>query len=381
MAFRAEPYTLPGFVGPANRLSSVNADTEDTINLFIESTPPGSGKVPKYLKNTACVRPAVSTGSGFVRGQFEQNGRGFAVSGTLFGEVTYDTGTATWMFTVYGLVANDGLPVSMCSNGSAGNQIFITSGGFGYIFNLQTNTLAIITDADFPADALMGEFIDGYFLVLVKNSRRFQISALEDGTSWDPLDVAERSRASDNIALMIRVNTIIWFVGTQTSEPWYDNGDPLFPFAPTGGELMEQGAVAAFGAARLDNAFAWLGLDTRGQGVVYRLNGLTPERVSTYAVESDLQTVSDLSSTKCFAQQQDGHLFFWVVCDALPWSWVLDITENLWHKRAVWDPNTCTYHPYLAGSHMFLSGTHLVGGLTTPTIYELSSSLFEDRIV
>ena len=97
------------------------------------------------------------------------------------------------------MATNDYLP-SICSNGTAGSQLFITNGDLGYIFDLSANTLTQIVDPGFPSRARMGEFMDGYFFVLVTETRRFQISALEDGTTWDPLDVAERSEASDDIS-------------------------------------------------------------------------------------------------------------------------------------------------------------------------------------
>src|SRR5215469_18794550 len=114
----------------------------------------------------------------------------------------------------------------------------------------------------------MGEFMDGYFLVLINNSRAFQISALEDGTSWDPLDVGERSEGSDNVQAMKRNHREIWFMGTKTTEVWYDSGDPDFPFAPIQGVFIEQGcAGSGFTLQRLDNTLIWCGLNEDGQGV------------------------------------------------------------------------------------------------------------------
>jgi hypothetical protein len=73
-------------------------------------------------------------------------------------------------------------------------------------------------------------------------------------------------------------------------------------------------------------------------------------------------------------------LFYWVVCDDLPWTWVYDVSEQLWHKRAIWNTDTAVWMPYVAGSHMFAFGKHLVGDRATDTIYELSSAFYDDQV-
>lgn len=373
--------TLPGFAGPSHVLSSVNADAEETINLYPESTPPGTGKVPIYLKGTACVAPFTALGDAPIRGVFHQDGRAFAVGGETFCEVFSDGSLVS-----YGPVTNDDLPVSFASNGSAGSQVLLISAGFGYIFDLLLNTLTLIADPDFPTRSggsrgpLMCWFMDGYFGVMIEGTRRFQISALEDGTSWDALDVAERSEGSDNLGAMIRNHREIWALGTQTSEVWYDNGDPLFPFAPIQGVFVEHGIAAPWSAHRRDNTIAWIGLDERGQGVWYAANGYTPDRISTYAVDLDLQRSTVLSTTRAFSQQQTGHLFQWSYTSDRAKSWVFDVTEGLWHNRALWDSTAGTWTPYPVACGMFAFERHLVGSPTTDTIYELLTDVFSDEI-
>lgn len=372
-----EPIALPGFAGPSNTLASVNADAEDLINLFIESTPPGSGKVPKYLRATPGIRPFATGPEGTIRGEFSQDGRAFAVSGGRFIELD-ENGTGT----DYGSVLDDGLPASMQSNGTAGFQVLTLSGGLGYIFDLAANTLTQITDPGFPADVVQAEFMDGYFIVTIRDTRRFQISALEDGTSWDALDVGERSEGSDNIVSMIRNHRELWFLGGKTGEVWYDNGDPDFPFAPIQGVFVEQGSAAAFSVCRRNNTIAWLGADERGNGVVYQADGYIPQQVSTFAVETNIQTEgSDLELTTAFAQQIGGHVFSWMHIPSLPWTWVYDATEKLWHKRAIWDATACEYLPYIDGAYMFAFGKHLLGSRLDATIYELSPDFFDDEVV
>ncbi len=367
---------LPGFVGPSHTLASPLADVERTINLFLERTEPGNAKVPAYLRGTPGVRPYVATVGDRIRGLFAQDGRTFVVAGTVLVEILADDS-----FNTYDGLADDGGPASLASNGTAGQQLFIVAGGSGYIFDLLTNTLSAALGADFPANARMGAFMDGYFLVLVFGTRRFQISALEDGTSWDALDVAERSEGSDDIVTLIRNHREIWLMGTQTSEVWVDTGDPLFPFAPISGVFVETGSAAAFAAVRADNTLIWLDRDERGAGFVRQANGYTPVRISTYAVELALAQAPELSVAQAFAEQTDGHLFYWLYVPGLATTWVYDVTEGLWHERAIWDATACVWIPHVACCHAFVYGRHLVGDRQSGQVYHLSPAYLDDRIV
>lgn len=369
---------IPGFVGPSNVLAAPLADVERTVNLFTERTAPGTGKTAAYLRGTPGVRPRTNCGDGPLRGLFFQDGRAFAVAGTHFVELL-----ETGLRTDHGVVVDDGLPASFASNGSAGNQILVTSGGFGYIFNLASNTFSAALGGDFPANVRMCAFMDGYFLVLVADSRRFQISALEDGTTWDALDVAERSEGSDNIVSMLRNHREIWFLGSQTTEVWYDNGDPLFPFAPIQGVFLETGSAAPFAAVRASETIVWLDRDERGAAVVQRANGYTPERASTYAVEKALQSATDanLQLAIAFAEQTQGHLFYWLYVPGLTTTWVFDVAEGLWHERAIWNSTTCVFEPHVAVCHCFAWGLHLVGDRQSDHVYTLSLDYYDDLVV
>jgi hypothetical protein len=73
-----------------------------------------------------------------------------------------------------------------------GDVILITTGTNGYTFNLNTNTLTLIADPDFPQAAKTCSWLDGNFIVDQGDGDQFQISP--DGIAWDALD-APRPRA------------------------------------------------------------------------------------------------------------------------------------------------------------------------------------------
>lgn len=374
---------VPACVGPSNVLDARLADAEDTINLFPTPTAPGAGKVPVYLRGTPGLRPWLELPTSPVRALFQQDQRAFAIAGDTFYELfTLPSYTAAGTTLATGAY----LP-TICSNGSAGNQLFIVTGELGYIFDLTTNVLTQITDPGFPARARMGAFSDGYFAVAVTESRTWQLSALEDGTSWDPLDVAERSIASDQIAAFIRTERLFALLGVQTSEFWYDSGDPLFPYAPTG-QLLEHGCAAAFTAQRFSDTLVWVGQDQDGLGVVWRLEGNSVRTISTRAINALIQaggsgTTNDLRTAVAWTYQENGHSFYCLQLPVCDYTLVYDLLLDRWHKRATWDATECVFLQSRPQCHMYWpdAGMHLVGDRLTGGIYEQSLSIYGEELV
>jgi hypothetical protein len=382
---------VPGFVGPSNVGASTTADPEETINLFLETVSPGTVKTANpYLRGTPGLRPWVNLPTAPVTAMFFSPAtldRAFAIAGDTLYEV-FPTNPATYVAYFPAMAPSVYLP-SICSNGTAGNQLFITCGGLGYIFNLNANTLTQITDPGFPSNVRMGEFMDGYFFALVTETRKFQISALEDGTTWDALDVAERSEASDDINALVRNHRVVCIIGRKTSEFWYDSGDPLFPFAPTSGEFMESGSVAPFSVRRLENTLFWLGQNDDGQGCVWVLDGLEPKIISTPAITALIQAsgnvTTDVSShdlrlAVAWCYQEDTHRFYCLQVPGCKWMLVYDLSTDRWHKRATWDSTAVDWTRGRPQCHMFFAGRHLVGDRLGGTIYEMSLDYFDEEL-
>ena len=363
----------PGFIGPTNVMASVTADTERTINWYYEPTSPGTGKVPGWLRPTPGLAPFVVLNSGPVTRIFVQDGRGFAIGGTELHEV-YASRTVTGR----GFVAVAGRAPTIATNGTAGNQLFITSGGAGYIFDLVTNVLTAIADVDFLTPSIGGAFSDGYFINLKGNSRTFQISALEDGTTWDALDVFEISTASDNILAMVVAHREIWLLGSQTAQVWANVGDPDIPFQPVPGSLMQQGIWAPDSLLVVGNTVYWLGQSQRGVNVVYRADGYHPQRVSTHAIETYLRRQERTEDAIGWTYEQDGHSFYVLYGPTWETTLVLDITTGQWHERALWDPVMMRWTPHLGRCAQFGFGAVLVGDRSSQAIYSLDPTVFTD---
>ncbi len=365
---------LDGFSGPSNTSRSPLADAERTINLYVEVSDAGTPRVRSVMYGTPGLRPFVNLGGGPVRQVFGQDGRAFAVVANRFYEI-FATHTAIQ----WGTVANDQAPATISTNGTAGHQLFIVSGGHGYIFDLITSVFVEITTEDFPVPVVMGGFCDGYFIVLKGQSNQFNISELEDGLSWDGLDVAQVSESSNQLLAMAIDHREITLLGSRTTEIWRDVGDASFPFAPVGGTLIEYGIAAPWSIAKLDNTILWVGQDERGQGFVVKLSGYQPVRISTFAVEAALRTEA-LSQAIAWSYQEAGHSFYLLYIPGAETTWVYDVSQNLWHERAGWDPITETWMPHPGRCHAFIFGVHLVGDRASGLVYEQSLDFYDEQV-
>jgi hypothetical protein len=368
----------PGFIGASDRAAVLTVNAERTINWFPEIAT-GTPKARTWLVPTPGLRPFVVLGAGPVRALYSEEGRCFAVGGSHFFEI-FAGGT----FLYRGTVGMDSRPATIVSNGSDGQQLFIVSNGDGFIFNLQTNAFTPIapTAPDFPTPCSMGAFVDGYFLALQAQTDRFQISALENGLSWDPLDVAIVSQTTGIVRALVPVHREVWLLGTSMTTVWADIGDADFPFAPIPGAFIQQGIGSLFGWAVVDNTLYWHGQNEAGGRVAWAAQGYTPQRISTHAVEFAWAQYPRMDDTICWSYQDRGHAFVaWYVPTAET-TWVYDVTTQAWHERALWDPTNLIWTPHLARCHTFAYDKHLVGDRQSPAVYVLDPDTYTDgRIV
>lgn len=119
-----------GFVGQAYTADSLLADAQSCVNLYIEAIESGDGQNVAFLRETpgltlAVTLPPGGIGEGGIRGIWVGEERLFVVSGKNLYEVFEDH-----TYTLFGELANDGLPVQIFPNG---NQLFLVTAGQGWV--------------------------------------------------------------------------------------------------------------------------------------------------------------------------------------------------------------------------------------------------------
>jgi hypothetical protein len=345
---------------------SVNAADARMVNLFPEIVPE-AGKEPAFLMRAPGLRllatlPAATT----VRGLWTLGNYMYAVCGTTLYKLD-----SAYAITALGTIAGSG-PVSMSDNGT---QIFIAANGPSYIYNASTDTFAQIADPDFPGAVTVG-YLDGYFVFNEPNSQKIWITSLLDGSQVDPLDFASAEGSPDGVVGLIVDHREVWVFGTNSVEVWYDAGTADFPLQRIQGAFNEIGCAAAYSITKMDSGVFWLGKDARGQGMVYRANGYTGQRISTHAVEWHIQQYGDLSNTIGYTYQQDGHSFYVLIFPSANTTWVYDVATNSWHERASWLNGS--YIRHRSNCQVAFNNEIIVGDFENGKLYAFDLDVYAD---
>jgi hypothetical protein len=243
-----------------------------------------------------------------------------------------------------------------------------------------TNASAAVTFSPFLtqlttpfAGAVGCGFLDGWFVFNQPGSQIFWVMD-STGTTIDPLYFASAEGSPDNLVTLIVDHREIWLFGVNSVEVWYDAGLPDFPMARIQGAFNEIGCLAAYSVAKLDNGLFWLGADARGNGIVYRSKGYSGERVSTHAVEWQIQQYATLSDAVGYTYQQDGHSFYVLNFPTADTTWVYDVATGAWHERAGWENDAFTRtrgNCQMNYNNEIVIGDYRVGELYAydPTVY------------
>ena len=344
---------------------SVNAADNRMVNLFPEIVPEG-GKEAAFLQRAPGLRRLTTVGLGPIRGLHSYGGYAYVASGTELYRMD-----ATYNTILLGTIANDG-PVSMADNGT---QLFIACNGPSYIYNNSTLAYGQITDPDFPG-AITVSYLDGYFVFIEPNSQKVWVTQLLDGTSIDPLDFASAEGSPDGLVSSIVDHSEVWLFGTNSVEVWYNAGTADFPLQRIQGAFNEIGCAAAFSVAKLDNGLFWLGADARGKGIVYRANGYTGVRISTHAVEWQIQQYENIADATAYTYQQDGHAFYVLSFPSANATWVYDVATQAWHERAGF--NNGAFTRQRAATQVFFSDENIVGDYQNGKLYAYDLALYAD---
>lgn len=365
------PY--PGFVGGSAIAQSPTASNARTVNWYCERQDEQSEALYPTPGVTTLATAVESPG----RAHFAQAGREFAVIGPTFYEID-----ANGTLTSRGTVAIDANPATICSSGDAGGEIFVTSGDNGYIFTLATNGFAQVR----TGATTMGDYLDGFFLALDVATSTMFISDLNDGTTWDPTQFAQRSIAADPWVSMKVSDRYIWLFGSETTEIWYNAGTAPFPFAPHPSGLVATGCAAAFSPEIVGGAIMWLARTSQGNGNVMRASGFAPDDVSTFPFHVVLDTYSadDISGAIGDTYEDLGHVFY-LLTFPNQMTWAYDASSRAqmppdmrWTERGTWVSEDNAYIAWRPLYHAFAFNQHRMLDRDSGAVYVLDNSVSID---
>jgi hypothetical protein len=358
------------FVGASYRERSSNLDAQACINFFPVIGESGTAKAVSALYGTPGTRPLLTLPTGPVRGMHvpDDGSNAIVVAGGSVYRVSEE-----FTYTLIGTVDGTTDLVDFVDNGT---QIVIVTGASGYLVNLGTNAVTKISDEAFYG-ASSADILDTFAIFNRPGTNQFYISGSNDIT-FDALDFASaESNAEPIVRLTVNHGELLLFKETVT-ELWRANGNADFPFGRDTNATIEQGCAAPWSVASMDNTVFWLGKNKEGGGIVWRLNGYTPQRVSTDAIEYAIAKYPAIADARAYAYQQEGHTFYVLTFPSGGATWVYDAATQLWHQRAYLDPDTGALGRHRSDCHMYYAGLHVVGDFETGDLYALDLDYCQD---
>lgn len=346
---------------------SIPLTAERLVNMYAEKAPAGS-KSPVVVHGCPGLTRFCDIDTRRTRGLYRTpaDGRLYAVVRNSLYYINSD-GQATNLGTIDGSGR-----VGMADNGL---QLCIVTGASGYTYSV-TDGLQQITDDGFPgADTVT--FLDGYFIFnnsTSGNRGQFFISDLLDGQVYDATDFATAESYPDNLLRVFADHSQLLLFGSETIEIWFNGGAADFPFVRAQGSVIEQGLGARWTVAKLDETVVWLD----NEGIVRRLEGSTPVRISTHAIEYDISR-GDWQNASAWSYVEEGHQFYVLTVPARDLAtqqagtYVYDAATQIWHERKSYRRDYSR-----SGFYARAYGKHITADIDRGRLYEQSLDVYEE---
>jgi len=280
-------------------------------------------------------------------------------------------------------ITGTGIPVNTIitalGTGTGGAGTYILSGSSLTISSetMYAHQFATLptTDGAFEGGTVV-DVNDNYFIYSRPNSQQFAVSDILSPIT-QPLSFGSKFTSPDNLVSLIANNGQLYLLGESSSEVWADQGTFPLAYQRIPGSSTQQGIVAPYSIARLGNAFAYVSRNIRGQNQIVLMNGYTPQRISTHAVENSLldQYTADAIA---YTYQLEGHEVYVVSFPTIDITWAYDFTTGLWHKW-LWVDDKNVYHRHRSNCAAVFQGIVVVGDWENGNLYQLDQSVYTDN--
>ncbi len=303
--------------------------------------------------------------------------RCFAVVGTTLWEIFYD-GSATSRGALTGMATGSVSKVYMAVNGNS--EIMIQDSLAGYVFNMLTNTLTRITDADYPGGTTL-DYADGYFIIS-DNNGRVSFSELNAGLNWNGFNFFTPTFKPDRVRAIRAYREEIYCFGDETIEVYINDGST--PFIRQSRTSMYYGITARDSLAVHHSGVFFLGKSPTGGSEVYMMGtdySLTP--LSSPAISTRINTQENTDAEGFVLSTKDGHILYHLHLPALNTTLVYDVTTGMWHERMSQKPSanangSFSQDMYRGRLHTSFKGMNLFGDWHGGKVFKEDASVSTD---
>lgn len=354
----------------AYQARSLIASAQRCVNLYPEANPDAQAPVPvTHYPTPGLSLLAQCSRIAKVRQVYRaSNGDLYTCVGPEIFYVNSD-----WFMTSVGTIDDGQNPVSMADNGL--DLVIVDGTANGYVIDMATRAFSQISDPNFYG-ATKVVYIDTFFAFNRPGTNQWYLSD-SMALTFDPLYVAAKSGSADNIQSIVALRRELWLIGELTTEVWANTGAPDFPFEELKGTFIEHGCCAKYSVAAQDASVFWLSQDREGAGIVVRASNYQANRVSTHAIEAEIQTYSRIDDAIGFCYQLQGHSFYDIVFPSADVTWSYELKTGQWHQKAFTDQNG-VLRRHRANCAAFAYGANVMGDWQNGRLYKFDPDSYTD---
>ena len=294
-----------------------------TNQLLIKATDNAwvwDGSTLTQLFNTASIGPFTVTGASWVGGVATLTVTP-ATTGLAIGAKILVTNVTPVGYITAAPVAVTALAANTISYALTANPGAWVSGGNIAVFAFPTATIS------------GGAYLDGTFYVMDSSSNIWG-SAINDPTSWDPLNkIVAQIESDGGVALAKQLSYIIALKDFST-EVFYDAANAAgSPLASIPGSKVSYGCKNSQTVQKLGDTLLWITQQLDGIVQVGKLEQLNFSIISTPEID---RLIGDWNYTSVYSWTggTKGHRFYGVTSSTSSMTLVYDVDQNLWYTWA-----------------------------------------------
>lgn len=324
-------------------------DTKNSISLY---TPPG-------LKYSTTIGNGPNRSNGVI---FQE--AGYFVSGNSLIKVD-----SSYAFTTIGTISTATGRVVL----TAGRDyLMITDGTSGYYSDGATVT--VISDVDFPANPVWCDYIDGYFIVLDPDTDAFYICTnTDDPTAWNALDFEVASARPDDALATATTTKDLFIFGVESTQIYYNSGNPDFPFTPYSGGVLDYGVKAVHSVCSSSAGIFLLATAREGGIAVVQITGFQGRIISS-DIGSELAELTTVTDAYGFVYRVADRSYYQLTfpTEAITYEYLIE--EQMWVTR-----KSSGIDRYRGNGQVFVGNKNIIGDYENGNFYELDAATYTDN--
>lgn len=357
---------------------SIIASGQECVNLYAEindKDPQAPAKVTYYPMPGSVLYADPN----FLRGARGSYRTSIGTAYYVVGPNVYFLNSAGVLIFI-GAIADRASQIIFADNGIV---CVMVDGVNGYVIDLTTNTLGIITDPNFYGADYVAQ-LDTFFIFNYPDTNLFYISIsnadytlLTTIGAFDPLDIAAKAGFNDPIVGIVTVHGELWLIGDLTTEVWIGTGAADFYFQRQQGAYINHGCAAQYSIATIDVLVCFIMQDQQGNGLIVQGQGYDITEISTPRVVSEIKKYATLTDAIGFCFQIEDHAYYALVFPTASKGWIYDFKTKQWAEWN-WIDNNGNFLRPRANCAMFVNGVNLVGDWENGRLLKLDIDTYTD---